>query len=254
MSDCQRYRLVLAYDGTDFHGWQRQEPPDAPALRTVQGVVGDTLQRVLRQPIKLVGASRTDAGVHAQGQVAHFDVGATAIPFERWRRAVNDRLPDDIDIRDIAPVRADFDAIADALTKQYRYHLFVGQRKPLMHRRTAYPCRYLLDIDRMNDAARRLVGTHDVHGLAAASHGRENTVRTLHHCDVSQVEDLVTLTVEGSGFLYHMVRIIAGTLLEVGRGHFPPSRIDEILASRDRQLAGPTLEPQGLCLQWIKHR
>ncbi len=252
--EAQRHRLTIAYDGTDFHGWQKQEPPQVEPLRTVQGVVEDVLQRVLRQPIILVGASRTDAGVHARGQVGHFDAEPTAIPFERWPQAINDRLPDDVEVRDIEPTRPDFDAIGDAVTKRYRYLVFNAQRKPLALRRTTYHFWHPLDLDRMNDAAARLVGRHDVAGLAAASHGRDNTVRTIHRCDVSRQDEIVAIAVEGDGFLYNMVRIIAGTLVEVGRGKSEPSCIDQILATQDRRLAGPTLQPQGLCLEWIRHR
>lgn len=249
----KRYKLLIAYDGSGFHGWQKQEPPDAPPLRTVQGVMHDALVRVLRQPISLIGASRTDAGVHARGQVAHFDADSP-VPIERMALAVNSRLPEDVEIRSVEEVAPDFDAIQDAVTKQYTYTIHNSDHRPLELRHTVYHCWYQLDVDRMNDAADRLVGEHDFEGFSAAGHGRENTIRMIHRCDVRREDrDRVVITVEGSGFLWNMVRIIAGTLVEVGRGLFEPRRVDEILASTDRQKAGPTLPPQGLCLEWIKH-
>lgn len=293
----KRYKLTIAYDGTLFHGWQKQQatvgpavpsndlpaappllpstpPPtlawpaepalpatDSPAnhpLRTVQGVVELAIARTTAQPIKLVGASRTDAGVHAKGQVAHFDA-ATPIPTGRLPHAINSRLPDDVEVLAAEEVAPTFDAISDAVRKRYRYRLFNSSRRPLLHRFGFWHCWLKLDIDRMNAAAKKLIGTHDVAGLAAADHGRTSTVRTIFDCFVEQPPVFldegpqVHIVVEGGGFLYNMVRIIAGTLVEVGRGRFEPQVIDEILATGDRRKAGPTLPPQGLCLEWIRY-
>lgn len=247
-----RYKLLIAYDGSAFHGWQKQEPPDAPALRTVQGVMHDALIRLFKQPINLVGASRTDSGVHAKGQVAHFDA-ESRVPVERMAMAINSRLPDDIEVLEASEVAPSFDAIRMAVTKQYTYTIHNTERRPLGIRHMVHHYWQPLDAERMNTAAQRLVGEHDFEGFSAAGHGRESTVRTIHRCEVHRDGDKVIITVEGNGFLWNMVRIIAGTLLEVGRGHFEPQRIDEILATADRQLAGPTLPPNGLCLEWIRH-
>jgi tRNA pseudouridine38-40 synthase len=298
----KRYKLTLAYDGTLFHGWQKQivssssaavgpatpaidplaapagspldpptmfdrpaqpalrvvDPPPLNQLRTVQAVVERAIAETTAQPIKLVGASRTDAGVHAKGQVAHFDA-ATPIPTARLPHAINSRLPEDVEVLSAEEVPATFDAISDAVRKQYRYRLFNSSRRPLLLRHGVWHCWLKLDIDRMNAAAKRLIGTHDVAGLAAADHGRTSTVRTIFNCFVEQPAVFldegpqVHIVVEGSGFLYNMVRIIAGTLVEVGRGRFEPAVIDEILATGDRRKAGPTLPPQGLCLEWIQY-
>lgn len=247
-----RYKLLIAYDGSAFHGWQKQEPPDAPALRTVQGVMHDTMVRLFKQPINLVGASRTDSGVHARGQVAHFDA-VSRVPVERMAMAINSRLPDDIEVLEAEAVSPSFDAIRQAVTKQYTYTIHNTERRPLGIRHMVHHYWQPLDAERMNAAAARLVGEHDFEGFSAAGHGRESTVRTIHRCEVQRDGDRVVITVEGSGFLWNMVRIIAGTLLEVGRGHFEPQHIDEILRTADRQLAGPTLPPNGLCLEWIRH-
>ncbi|MFP4144034.1 MAG: tRNA pseudouridine(38-40) synthase TruA [Phycisphaeraceae bacterium] len=248
----RRYRLTIAYDGTDFHGWQKQHPPDGEPLRTVQEVVEGVLKELLWQRIHLVGASRTDAGVHAMGQSAQFDAKCP-IPLERLPMAINSRLPEDVEVRaaEVAPPK--FDAINAVTSKQYRYRIWNSVHRPLTLRHVAWHCWYDLDVDLMNDAARRLVGMHDFAGLAYAKHGRKSTIRTIHACEVVRAGDEVQIVVSGDGFLYNMVRILAGTLVEVGRGLFNPARIDLILSEADRRLAGPTLPPQGLCLEWVRY-
>jgi tRNA pseudouridine38-40 synthase len=251
----RRYKLVIAYDGSTFHGWQKQVPPEGEPLRTVAGVIEKALIRLLGQPLQLVGASRTDAGVHARGQVAHFDA-VLRVPIERLAEALNSRLPKDIDIIRAELAAADFDAITDCRTKRYRYRILNCRRRPLELRHCRWHCWVPLDVQRMNAAAERLVGTHDVVGFAAASHGRSTTVRTISACSV-ELNDAdgpqIDIVVEGDGFLYHMVRIIAGTLVEVGRGRFNPQVIDRILESCARSQAGPTLPPNGLWLEWIRY-
>lgn len=247
-----RYRLVIAYDGTDFHGWQKQEPPDRPPLRTVAGVVEDALRRVLRARLELVGASRTDAGVHARGQVAHVDA-VLPLPLCRLPAAVNSRLPDDVEVLGAESAPPGFDAIRSARSKQYRYRIFNTARRPLGKRHCVWHCWTPLDPAAMQAAAERLVGTHDFAGFAAAGHGRTTTVRTIHACGVWHDAPELHMVVEGDGFLYNMVRIIAGTLVEVGRGRFDPGVIDQVLLSGDRRQAGPTLPARGLCLEWVKY-
>ncbi len=254
-----RYKLTLAYDGSAFHGWQKQHPPGQEPLRTVQGELEAVLVRLLNTPtymLGLLGASRTDSGVHALGQVAQFDAHCP-IPIERLARAINARLPNDMEVRSAEVAPPGFDCIGHVTNKQYRYRVYNAEHKPLWRRNAVFHCfGHTLDVGRMNDAARRLVGTHNVEGFAAAGHGRADTVRTIYGCEVltdPAYPHEVHVTIRGSGFLYHMVRIIAGTLIEVGRGRFEPTQIDRILESADRTLAGPTLPPQGLCLEWIAY-
>jgi len=247
-----RYKLTLAYDGAGFHGWQRQMGDDGEPLRTVQGALESAMRRLLKQPINVIGASRTDAGVHALGQVAHFDA-ACPIPIERLPHAINSRLPEDVDVRAAEVVADDFHAIKGAAEKQYRYRIFNSEHRPLDRRRHVWHCWWDLDVDRMNDAAGRLVGTHDFEGFAAAGHGRSSTVRTIFDCRVVADDPEVQVTMRGDGFLYNMVRIIGGTLVEIGRGLFEPDQIDEILRTADRRVAGPTLPPNGLWLEWIRY-
>lgn len=252
----RRYRATVAYDGSAFHGWQKQHPPDSEPLRTVQGVLESAMTRLFNQPVRVTGASRTDSGVHAIGQVMSFDV-ASPIPESRMRQAINGRLPDDVELRTLVQAADDFEVIADVVSKQYRYTLHNASTKPLAQRHVMHHCIYTLDVDRMNDAARRLLGTHDIEGFAAAGHGRESTVRTIHHCRVlrhAHEPTRVEIEISSNGFLLNTVRIIAGTLVEIGRGQFTPQRVDEILETADRQLAGPTLPPNGLCLEWVRYR
>lgn len=247
-----RYKLTIAYDGSAFHGWQKQHPPGKEPLRTVQGVVEDAVLRLVKQPISLIGASRTDAGVHALGQTAQFDA-VTPIPVERMAHAINSRLPADIEVRHVELAPPYFDCINDCVTKQYRYRLYNTIQRPLGIRHMVYHYYVPLDVERMNDAASRLVGMHDFEGFASARHGRQSTIRTIHACHIERHEQELHIVVEGDGFLYNMVRILAGTLIEVGRGYFEPGRVDEILRTTDRRLAGPTLPPDGLCLEWIRY-
>ncbi len=272
----QRYRLTIAYDGSLFHGWQKQEPPGLLPLRTVAGVVETGIRDALKQPITLVGASRTDAGVHAMGQTAHFDA-ATRIPLDRLPLAINSRLPDDVLVLAAAAVPDDFQAIGGAVSKQYRYRLFNAHRRPLHLRHCQYHCWHRLDVAAMNAAGKLLVGTHDFAGFAAANHQRLTTVRTIFDLHVERVPlpllgqspaDMtypalpgheavepaeVAIVVQGSGFLYNMVRIIAGTLVEVGRGAMPVEQVAAAIETADRRLAGPTLGPEGLWLEWIRY-
>lgn len=252
-----RHRVLVAYDGTDFHGWQRQIRPDGSELRTVQQALERAVLSAFHENVPVVGASRTDAGVHALGQVAAFTTDRE-IDIDRLPVALTGRLPADVQVREAAIVDEDFDPIKGARSKCYRYEFSTGRPPdtwpPLFDRRTVYRAPYELDIEVMNEAGRRLVGTHDVAGLAQKHHGRDNTVRSIFECKVtSPAPSRVRMEIVGSGFLYNMVRIIAGTLLEVGRGRTEPDRIDEILATGNRRLAGQTLPPHGLSLRWIHH-
>ena len=274
-----RFRLTIAYDGTDFHGWQRQLLPAATAvaqghtlppdpqgrveLRTVQAVLIGAIREVIREPVQVQGASRTDSGVHARAQTGAFSTtpGASGPPDDRLARAINSRLPDDVIVRHARRVADDFDPIADCVMKGYRYSFFISRNRPLWNRRYVQHIHEELDAGSMHAAARHLVGTHDFGAFAAAGHGRESTVRTIVQCNVAEApashEDpgarLITIDVAADGFLWNMVRIIAGTLFDVGRGRLTPEQVGAALASGDRRQAGPTLPPAGLCLEWAHY-
>jgi len=257
-----RYRLTVAYDGTNFHGWQKQCTAGGDAavdIRTAQGVLEQAVRETVREPVNVLGASRTDAGVHAVGQAAAFTCDSE-MDTDRLCAAINARLPDDMQVRRARIVPADFSPISDALAKGYRYRIAWGRGvrggppRPLFGRFTTFWTPYDLDPARMNLAARQLVGEHDFASFTRVGQERESTVRTIHDCRVvASRPRRLHIHVAGDGFLYNMVRIIAGTLLEVGRGRTDPESMGEIVAAADRRAAGPTLPPQGLCLMWIKY-
>ncbi|MGB7157436.1 MAG: tRNA pseudouridine(38-40) synthase TruA, partial [Tepidisphaeraceae bacterium] len=262
-SPLQRLKLTIAYRGTQYHGWQRQvrtKHYDGPTLGggegipTVQEIVERAIKSVVRHPLHLVGSSRTDSGVHAKGQLAHFDTDQAQIPPEGMRRAVNHALPEDILVRAIEPVPPSFNAVTSTTSKRYQYLVWnAPDRSPFipdlaMHRWQP------LDLDLMSRAAERFVGTHDFASFSRPGHRRESTVRTILSCDVARRGPRLVIGIEGTGFLWNMVRIIAGTLIEVGMDRTAPERIDEMLAAKDRRAAGPTAPAHGLYLQWIKTR
>ncbi len=242
-------RLLIAYDGTDFHGWQRQ-----PELRTVQGVIEQAIRRAVRQQIELIGSGRTDAGVHAAGQVANF-TAETAIPASRLRKAIGSRLPKDISLIEAADASRGFDARSSAQSKLYCYRIHNAADRPVTHlaQRQTYHFWNPLDVERMREAARRFVGMMDFAAMASKGSERETTVRTVVRCEVERWYDEVRVSVEGCGFLYNQVRNMVGTLIEVGRGHWPPEQVAEILAGADRRAAGPTAPARGLCLRWVRY-
>jgi tRNA pseudouridine38-40 synthase len=249
----RRYLIKLAYDGWAFHGFQRQNPPGKPPLRTVQGELEATLFNVLRQPVKTIGASRTDARVHAAGQLVQFDA-KTKIPPDRLGMVINNRLPDDMELRALHVVADNFDVIGGVESKQYRYRIFDAECRPLAIRHMVFHCTHTLDANLMHQAAQKMVGEHDFGGFAATGHGRQSTIRTVHRCEVFENRPELQVIVEGSGFLWNQVRIMVGTLIEIGRGQMPIEQIDRIFDTADRREAGPTLPPEGLSLEWIRHR
>jgi len=237
-------KLVVAYEGTAYHGWQRQ----ADGLATVQGSIEAAAARLLGHPVVVNGASRTDAGVHAAGQCANLITTNLAIPLQTVRRGLNSRCPSDIGVLSAEEAAADFHPSRCAKGKCYRYRIHVGAAKPVGRCRRVYHYPRALDADRMRAAGERLVGTRDFRALASAGERRARTVRTVTRCEVVERGDELHLTVAGDGFLYRMVRNIAGTLIEIGRRRWAPERIDEILRSGDRRQAGFTAPAGGLCL------
>ncbi|MFW6132796.1 MAG: tRNA pseudouridine(38-40) synthase TruA [Planctomycetota bacterium] len=242
-------KLVIAYNGTGYHGWQRQEDH----LPTVQQCVEDAAGRVVGHPVTVFGAGRTDAGVHAAGQVANFRTSNASIPLAGLRRAMNSKLPNDIAIRSATEVGRAFHASRSAVGKTYRYRIRVAPLRDVMGAGEVYHFFRPLDVTAMDAAARRLTGTHDFAGFAASADARLTSVRTVRRCDVSETDDEVHITVQGDGFLYKMVRIITGTLVEIGRGRWGPERVDRILTTCDRRDAGPTAPPDGLYLVCVHY-
>lgn len=242
-------RLLVAYDGTDFHGWQRQ-----PGARTVQESIEQALRRVVHHQITVLGAGRTDAGVHAAGQVANFETTST-MPCENLKKAIGGRLPKDISIGAVDEVPLGFRATTDAISKLYRYRIYNETHRPVgeLAQRYTYHFWHPLDIPAMRAAARHLLGTHDFAAFATRGSERQSTVRTILGLEIYAHYNELRIDVEGTGFLYNQVRNMVGTLIEVGRGHWPVESIPAILASRDRCRAGPTAPARGLCMQWVRY-
>jgi tRNA pseudouridine38-40 synthase len=242
-----RVKLVLRYDGGDFRGWQRQAD-----VRTVQAVVEDTLASVVSERVVVHASGRTDAGVHALGQVAHFDTESRLSP-ETIARAMNARLPDDVAVVSAAAVAADFHARFDVWRKTYCYQLHVAKVECPFHRRFFAHVHRELDVAAMRAAARLLLGRHDFRSFAAEAHDIEDCVRTLFALRVLHIPSGLRIFATGDGFLMHMVRNVAGTLLKVGLNKIAVAEVATILAARDRRLAPPALSPAGLFLWRVEY-
>jgi len=242
-------KLVVAYNGSAYHGWQRQ----AEGFDTIQERLEQALARVVGHPVVVFGAGRTDAGVHAAGQTANFYTTNLAIPLRGLRRAVNSRLPRDIVVRSAQEAAESFHASRCAKGKTYQYRICVCPVRPVERCGLVYHYWRPLDVEAMRAGAARLLGKHDFRGFASSVEQRENTVRTIRRCEVAARGDEIHVTVQGDGFLYNMVRNIVGTLIEIGRGHWGPERIDLILSSRHRADAGPTAPPDGLSLLCVHY-
>ena len=241
-------RLTLSYDGTDFHGWQTQ-----PARRTVQ----ETLEKAIadltgEKRVRVNASGRTDSGVHAVAQVVNFQTTANHAP-DVVLRAVNARLPEDVVISDAVEVPLEFDANRDAKRKLYRYVIHDGKVPNPFLRRYCCHSRYQLDAEAMRAAAECLKGTHDFHSFETEWPNRASSVRTILHLAVNRVGEWIWIDVEADGFLYNMVRAIAGTLMNVGRGYWPMEEVARILEAKDRTLAGPTAPAQGLFLMRVTY-
>ncbi|MFO0830468.1 MAG: tRNA pseudouridine synthase A [Phycisphaerales bacterium] len=322
-----RYKLTIAYDGTNFCGWQKQEPfrdrtalaggqqadaiytpsshdkmPVVPAekiagelgvregedrarvaLRTVQHVVEQAVRVVVRERVNLDGASRTDTGVHARGQVGAFTCsgrdegtegqeGGAENPHSGWPlsrsverlvRALNGNLPEDVVVMGAEVVHEQFNPVGDATSKAYSYTIHNARERAMWDRNYVHHVYEPLDVAAMQQAAAHFVGEQDFVAFAAANHGRLTTVRTVFSCGVTAtpiggmhagMPQRVRIDISGSGFLYNMVRIISGTLVEVGRGRIKPDAVPGIITGKDRRAAGPTLPGRGLCLEWIRYQ
>ncbi|TCI20358.1 tRNA pseudouridine(38-40) synthase TruA [Exiguobacterium sp. SL-10] len=236
----KRIKLTIAYDGTNYAGYQVQ-----PNGNTIQAEVEAVLARMHSQTVKVVASGRTDARVHARGQVLHFDTHL-AMPADRFVKALNAMLPDDILVRSAEEVDASFHARYGAKRKEYRY-FFRSDADPF-RRHHAVTVTYKLDHERMRQALRTLVGTHDFTSFSVTKAEVEDRVRTIYEAELVEAGDEMYVRFVGSGFLYNQVRIMVGTLLEVGRGKYEPADVSRMLASKDRRSAGITAPPHGLYL------
>ncbi|MEW6439464.1 MAG: tRNA pseudouridine(38-40) synthase TruA [bacterium] len=245
----RKLRLELEYEGTRYHGWQLQ-----PAAPTIQQVLEETLQKILGESCRVLGAGRTDAGVHALGQVAHFAT-TRSLDAKSLQKALNSLLPADISIKDAQDVPESFHARRSALNKRYEYWIWDDSRSSVLHHRFCWHVRVPLDREGMRRAARHLTGEHDFSSFQGA--GCESEGSPVRHVRLVEVEcakaPLIRISVEGSSFLRHMVRVMTGTLAEVGLGRMDEKDIPGILAARDRRLAGRTAPAKGLFLMWVDY-
>ena len=243
----KRIKLTIAYDGTNYCGWQVQ-----PNGITVEEVVNKALKKLTGEDIQVIGASRTDSGVHALGNVAVFDT-RTTIPPERISYALNQRLPEDIVIVKSEEVAEDFHPRYCDCSKTYEYHI-LNTRIPIPTKRlTNYFVSYDLDVEKMRKAAGYLIGEHDFVSFCNVRTDVEDTVRTVTEIETLKDGEEITIRISGNGFLYNMVRIIVGTLIRVGRGFYEPEKVKEILEAKDRKAAGVTAPPHGLILAEIRY-
>ncbi len=242
-------RFTLEYDGAGFEGWQSQ--PEGH--RTVQDTLEAALQRITGQGARVIGAGRTDAGVHAEGQVASAEI-ETSMTCGELKRALNTILARDLAVVGLEERPAGFHAQYDARAKLYRYRIWNGPCPSPLRARRSHWLRSPLDLVAMREAARCFEGRHDFSSLQAAGSSVNDSVRTLHRVEVAGVPGAeISVEVEGSGFLRHMVRNLVGVLLEVGRGRLAPGSVPSLLAARDRGAAPPTAPAQGLTLVWVDY-
>lgn len=241
----KNFKLVVDYDGSRFHGWQRQD-----SMRTVQGELERAIAKILHHEVAVSGASRTDAGVHARGQVCNFQT-SKVIPEVKLRRAINSVTPNDIAIMAVDEVPSGFHARHDACWKRYRYGIWNLTRRPSKPTRCHVP--RPLAIEAMREAAQSLLGEHDFAAFAHREALEGSTRRCLYEIQIKKVGPEIDIEVAGDAFLYNMVRIIAGTLIEVGRGQRSLASVEEALKSRDRRLAGVTAPAEALELLEISY-
>jgi len=240
-------KLSIRYDGTRYAGWQSQKNGLA-----IQDVVEDAVRKITGRKSHITGSGRTDAGVHAEAQVANFKT-RSKIPLKNLRMALNSALPDDIIVSNIEEEKADFNAQKNAKSKTYRYSVCNSDFMDPFVRKYSAKCFYLLDLDRMRRAAKILTGRHDFSSFQAVDGGRKNAIRTIKYIRIEKTGDMVYIYIEGNGFLYNMVRNIAGTLIETGRGKFSLDQVKKILKKKNRRYAGPTMSAKGLCLVRVKY-
>ena len=264
-------KLLIEYDGTNYHGWQRQSSPNREAgdlHQTIQGTIEDVLSGIIKHPAKAVAAGRTDAGVHATGQVMHFKT-TLQISESSWVKAINSLLPADIVVRKAEYVFEDFHARFDAKSKVYTYFILNSALPSAFQRNYVWHIKQPLNISLIREASQYLIGHHDFSSFRASDCGAKSPVKTLDRLVVDEVSlenpdsnpplppfqkgGVVILTFEARSYLQHMVRNIVGTLAEVGRGKFSPTDIKTILEKKDRRYAGPIAPPQGLYLSEVRY-
>ncbi len=260
-------KLEIEYDGSDYCGWQVQNDSLVKSHRSkkaIQEIIEKALRKILQEKVRLISAGRTDAGVHAQAQVANF-LTNSYIGVKKLQKALNCLLPKDISISKIEESRLDFHSRFDAQSKVYRYVILNRNYPSALLRKQAYFCSYALNISLMQREARSLLGKHDFKAFCASGSSAKNTIRTIKKISVRKLgsrfsgfgsrfkDSLIVIDIEADGFLYNMARSIVGTLIEIGRGRFKKGHLRRLLHSKDRNSTGPTAPACGLCLMKVKY-
>lgn len=241
-------KLVIEYDGTNYSGWQNQEN-----AITVQGMLEDAINKVTKEEVRLLGSGRTDSGVHALGQVANFFTTST-IPGDKFKFVLNNVLPEDIAIIESEEVDLKFHSRFDATGKRYKYKIYNGKMpRPIFRNYTSH-YKHKLDLEKMIEASKYFLGTHDFKSFMGSGAVVNSTIRTIYEIRIEKIDDFIDITVEGDSFLRYMVRIIVGTLIKVGSKQFQVDDIPQIINARDRNCAGKTAPPQGLYLEEVYYR
>ena len=242
------YKMTICYDGSRYFGWEHQPNTDM----TIQGKLETVLNRLTGNEVKLIGAGRTDAGVHARGMTANVWLDPVDDE-EEMRRTINQYLPEDICLTDFRQASDRFHSRYNAVGKTYRYSCYVGDAKPVFDRKYVYDLDTVPDIERMRQAADHLMGKHDYASFCGNPKMKKSTVRIVARIEIRRQGDYLTLTYHGTGFLQYMVRILTGTLLEVGFGKRDPESIPDLIEAKDRRLAGFTAPAKGLCLMEVDY-
>lgn len=238
-------KLTLEYDGTEYYGWQKQKE-----MKTIQGQLEEAIFIVTKEACEVTGSSRTDAGVHAKGFVANFKTNSK-VPPERFREALNVKLPNDIVVIKSEKVEDDFHARYCAKGKTYEYYILNDQVPSALIRNQVYHYKYDLDIEAMKEGAKQFIGTHDFAAFRTQGSSVKGTIRTIFDVKVEKTEKIIKISVSGDGFLYNMVRIIVGTLIKVGNKKLKPEDIQDIIREGNRKRAGMVVPPNGLVLEKV---
>ena len=244
----RNFKLLIEYDGTRYRGWQKQGNTD----RTITEKFETILRKMTGSAVEIHASGRTDAGVHALGQVAHFKAD-TNLSCDQIYHYINEYLPLDIRVLGVEEVPLLFHSRLHAKRKTYRYRIFLQKKPPVFLKNQVYCLESTLDVEKMKQAAACFVGTHDFQSFCATKKGKKSTVRTVYECNVEQHEDFLDLTITANGFLYHMVRIIAGTLVELAEGTRNATSLPQLFEAKDRSLAGRTLPSCGLTLMNVEY-
>ena len=242
------YKMKISYDGTRYQGWERQKNTDM----TIQGKLEAVLSVMTGSAVEVIGSGRTDAGVHARGQIANFHINTDKTP-EQIKEYLNRYLPEDVCVGEVRAASERFHSRYNALGKTYKYTCYVGEGKPVFDRKYVYVVEEKLDLSKMEQAAEYLKGTHDFASFCSNPKMKKSTTRCVDTILIDKEGDYLIFTFHGNGFLHHMVRILTGTLLEVGMGKRTPQSMQELIEAKKRELAGFTVPAQGLCMMEVDY-